>query len=466
MPDSNVQPLDPVIPDPSTNSTSPLPGPVIHRSPFRIVTPLLVGGLIIILVIILYFVLRHFNVFPLINSLPATPTPTTITVWGLNDPPQILEPLIVQFEQANPHLNVEYVQETLTDYRQRLAIGINQGQGPDVFTFHHSWVPMLSSLLSPMPAEVAQNLNPQTTYYPALLQPLTTSSGLVGLPLSADALGLFYNKTLFESAGLTPPTDWEELRTSAKALTVAIDEQITQSGIALGTTNNIDFWPDIIGLLMLQQGVELHRPDTQLGQNTLRFYTNFVLQDRVWDPAMPPSTYAFANGTTAMMIAPSFQTQNVLSINPNLNFAIAPVPQLYGTTTHWATFWAWGVSGKTSRVNQQAAWQFLQYLSQKEVLRQHHAQSFTNTNFGFAFPRQDMADQLTTSPYVSYISQAMPTARTWYLNAGTKDFGLNDSTIEVYKGIIDAIIEGVPPAEAVKAAPGQLDQIMAQYRLR
>src|SRR5690606_24108523 len=135
-------------------------------------------------------------------------------------------------------IKVEYIQENLTDYRQRLTAAIQSGQGPDVFVYHHSWVPMLVSLLSTMPSGVSQNLLPETVYYPSLLQPLSTRSGLVGLPLTADVLGLYYNKTMFDSAGLAPPSDWEALRTTAKNLTLTVDGRLERAGIALGTTNN------------------------------------------------------------------------------------------------------------------------------------------------------------------------------------------------------------------------------------
>jgi multiple sugar transport system substrate-binding protein len=39
-----------------------------------------------------------------------------------------------------------------------------------------------------------------------------------GMPFAASTRVLFYNKTLFDKAGLTPPTDWSELAADAEAL--------------------------------------------------------------------------------------------------------------------------------------------------------------------------------------------------------------------------------------------------------
>lgn len=47
----------------------------------------------------------------------------------------------------------------------------------------------------------------------------TYDGKLYGLAPGVNALALFYNKDIFEQAGLEPPTTWEELRETAKKLT-------------------------------------------------------------------------------------------------------------------------------------------------------------------------------------------------------------------------------------------------------
>jgi ABC-type glycerol-3-phosphate transport system substrate-binding protein len=137
MLDSNAQLNSPVPPPVNTTPDSPL-NPVIRTSPFRFVTPLIITVVLVLLVAGLLLLLKRFNLLPFFTSTSNPPTPTTITMWGINDKPETLQPLIDSFQQANPDLKVNYVQESLTDYRQRLTTATTRGQGPDLFVFHHS----------------------------------------------------------------------------------------------------------------------------------------------------------------------------------------------------------------------------------------------------------------------------------------------------------------------------------------
>ena len=47
----------------------------------------------------------------------------------------------------------------------------------------------------------------------------TYEGEVYGLQPTANTLGLFYNKSLLEEAGIEPPTTWDELKAAAKALT-------------------------------------------------------------------------------------------------------------------------------------------------------------------------------------------------------------------------------------------------------
>ncbi|TPX01019.1 extracellular solute-binding protein, partial [Schumannella luteola] len=64
---------------------------------------------------------------------------------------------------------------------------------------------------------------------------------IYGFPRQAYALGLQYNRDLFEQAGLdpdSPPTTWEEVREDAKI----IAEKTGKAGYATMTQNNTGGW--------------------------------------------------------------------------------------------------------------------------------------------------------------------------------------------------------------------------------
>lgn len=455
-------------PSTATPPTQKTPPPIpVKKSPLRFVIPLLV---ILILGGLIYFALTRL--FPGVldrdtTTDPETRPPIELTYWGLWEPAHIMNDIITDFNLTHPHIVVNYQQQSITDYRERLQSALQSGSGPDIFRYHLTWVPMLGNSLATAPNNIISADEFNQTFYPSASEWLKTSQGIVGIPLMFDGLGLFYNRDIFEAAGLSPPSTWEELRRTANQLTIKTSAgNIQRSGIALGTTGNIDHWSDILGLMLLQNGANPAMPNTQSGQGAITFYTIFSTRDRIWDETLPNSTYAFAIERAAMILAPSWHAHEILESNAEIRFAIAPVPQLPDTNITWASYWAEGVSAQTSRDKQQAAWELLQFLSSKETLRQFYTRASQERLFGEPFSRVDLADQLLSDPYVgAYISTA-PQAQTWFLNDRTFDNGLNDRIIKYYEDAINAVNEGTPPAQALETTEQGINQIFSQFNLR
>lgn len=152
-------------------------------------------------------------------------------------------------------------------------------------------------------------------------------------------------------------------------------------------------------------------------------------------------------------------------MNPNLSFAIAELPQLPNTQIGWASVWSDGVASGANPTTKEAAWKFLTYLNQKETLRSWYASASKQRLFGEIFARKDMADQLSTDPFVSaYLKQA-GNAKTWYLNSQTYDNGPNDKIIKYYEDAVNAVIKGESAKQALATAQAGVAQVISQYKL-
>jgi multiple sugar transport system substrate-binding protein len=444
----------------------------IKKSPFRFL-PLILG--VFALLGAVWFIATR--VLGLGGSTPQQPTTTTttpspkaqakttVTYWGLWEATPVMEEVLKDFQTKNPTIQVSYVQQSPQEYRERLQDAIRRGQGPDLFRFHASWVPMLRSNLAAAPASVITPADFDKTYYPVASQQLKSTAGIVGIPLMYDGLALYYNTEMLETAGISPPTTWSEVETAAKKLVVRPGAgTLERAGIALGSATNVDNFSDILGLLILQNGGDPSLPNSKLVADSVRYYTNFVKTLRVWDETLPNSTHAFATEKAAMMIGPSWRAFEVKSLNPSLQFAIAPVPQLPGTKIGWASYWAEGVS-KSSK-NQDAAWKLLSYLSSSEVLQKLHGTAATKTPrlFGEIYPRTDMAGLLASDPYAGAYLNDAPTATTWWMNSRTFDNGINDRIIKYYEDVINAVLKGTStPEDALPTAAQGVQQILQQY---
>ncbi|AKM80980.1 MAG: hypothetical protein UT13_C0001G0016 [Candidatus Pacebacteria bacterium GW2011_GWF2_38_9] len=398
----------------------------------------------------------------------ATTQITTVTYWGLWEDSQILKQVIADFESKNPSIKIDYRKQSHQDYRERLQQAIDSGNGPDIFRYHVSWVPMLSTSLAAMPSSVMSLTEYKQIFYPVASTNLQVGGQIVGIPMMYDGLALFYNKEMLKTANLDVPTTWAELRTAANRLTVPSNlnerrsDNITRAGLAIGNAGNVDNFSDILALLIIQNGGNPANANSQYVKDAITFYTNFVKQDKVWSDRLANSTTAFARGDVAMILAPSWRVHEVKNLNPNLDFAVARVPQLdTENPASWATFWAEGVSAKSK--NKDAAWAFLKYLSTPEVLRKFYNDASQYRAFGEVYPRTDMASELQSSELVgAYLADA-PIAKSWYMSSFTHDNGLNDQIIKYYEDAINAVLSSTSVEKALETAATGVTSVISKY---
>ena len=396
-----------------------------------------------------------------------TPFPTqktTLTYWGLWETESVMADTIAKFEASNPTIDVQYQQQSATQYRERLQDALQKGTGPDIFRFHVSWVPMLKSQLTAVPSSVISPQVVATEYFPVVQSSLVQNGALLGVPLMYDGLALFYNTKMLQTATITPPTTWTELEAAAKTLTISTNGVMSRAGAALGNTSNVDHFSDILGLLILQNGGDPSKPTDPRTQEAVQFYTNYFTTAKVWDASLPASTQAFATEKVAMILAPSWRAFEIRAANPTLEFGIAPSPQLPGSNTTWASFWVEGVA-KSSK-NQEAAWKFLSFLTQQDSLESFANQAATKTPrlFGPIFPTRTMAATLAADPYTGAFVADAAGAKSWYLSSRTFDNGINDRIIKYYEDMVNALLTGSSEvATLAQTAELGVTQVLQQF---
>jgi len=402
----------------------------------------------------------------------AVPGGTTITWWGLWEDQTAVAPLISAYQSQHPNVKITYIRQSQQDYRERLTSALAKGAGPDIFSFHNSWVPMFKNDLDTLPTSVINASDYAKIFYPIASSDLTGGSGIVGIPLEYDALSLYINTDIFDKAGKTPPTTWDDLRVLARELTVKDDQGvITQSGVALGRTENVDHWPEILALLMLQNGVDLGNPTGLAAEGALTFFTLFSVTDGVWDATLPPSTQAFAAGKLAMYFGPSWRAFEIAQANPNLKFKTVPMPQLPKDNPKepditYATYWVEGVGARSQSKAQ--AWDFLKFLSTQDSLQKLYTAESQTRSFGEPYPRLDMAGLLSAHPILGPIISQAPGAKSWYLDSRTFDgpTGINSQMINYFGDAVNALVAGNTTAmTALQTAATGVQQVLTQYQL-
>jgi multiple sugar transport system substrate-binding protein len=398
----------------------------------------------------------------------------TLTYWGLWEPDSVMRPILDEFEAAHPKIKVQYVKQSPQEYRERLQSSLSQGKGPDIFRIHNTWVPMFSQFLSPVPSSVYSTSDYDKFFYPTTRKDLISGSNYVAVPLMIDGLGMYVNNDLFKQAGISIPKNWDDLRTAALVMSKCRSESgaclnnslVEVSGIAMGSTENVDHWQDIIAVLMLQNNVNLNKPDSPsptAAEDVISYFNSFNKTYHIWNPNLPSSTTQFINGKLAIYFAPSWRVFEIMQANPNLNFEIYPIPQVPIDPVRnekpitWASYWAEAVNSKTK--NSAQSWELLKYLSSPEVLTKLYEKAVSSPRqFGEPYSRTDMAGLIQDSKYVGpYITQA-PSAVSWYIASQTYD-GQTGINSKLSTAFASALSKGT----SVQALSQEINKILSQY---
>ena len=322
----------------------------------------------------------------------ATPTPATLEFWSVFDDSDVFDPLIKQYKEVSPNITINYSKKNIASYEQDLVNALATGRGPDIFSIHNTWLPKHENKLAPALEAIISAKRFGELFVDVASQDFISGGKVYALPLTVDTLALFYNKDLFNSAGIaTAPQTWTEFNSAVEKLTRRDNKNnILQSGAALGTAKNINRSTDILMALMLQSGAKMindthdqaafdqdvttQGDNFNPGRQALIFYTNFAspgLKVYTWNQYQNYSIDAFVEGKVAMMLSYNYQLPLIKARAAHLEMAMAPLPQISKTSKKvtFANYWAQAV-GRSSK-NQVEAWKFLAWLASPEISRQY-----------------------------------------------------------------------------------------------
>ena len=287
----------------------------------------------------------------------------------------------------------------------------------------------------------------------------TVTDQVYGLPLSVDTLSLYYNRDLFNNAGITsPPAYWNrEFQQDVKKLTKQDNRgQIVQSGVALGGSGNIERASDILSVLMMQNGTEMMNDNGTVkfhvqpenfkdknynpGLDALRFYTDFsnpAKEVYSWNKTMDNSLDLFTQGKLAMMFGYAYMLPQIKADAPKLNFSIAPLPQIEGNpqSINFANYWVESVSKKSK--NMETAWDFVQFAAKADQAKLYLEKAVKPTAL------RSLVDEETEDQDIGVFAGQLLTAQSWYKG--------NDANAAeaIMKEMIDNVVAGTGEMENI-----------------
>lgn len=415
-------------------------------------------------------------------------TPVNLNYWVVFNEPGDFSEAINAFRLQYPHINITVKKIRIEEYEDSLLRALAEGNGPDIVSLHNTWLREYKDALSPLPASITlpvTEVSGRTTRIVLRTAPSLTlrelrnnfvdvavddsiiDEKIYGLPLSLDTLVLFYNRTLLNQANIpTPPGTWSEFKEAVKALTLQDrNGNIIQAGVPLGTSRNINRAPDILAVLMMQNGTEMINGDRAAfnsvpdavkdrsvfpGRDALTFYTDFASPAKevyAWNEKLPESLNAFTSQKSAFLFGYAYHLPSIRSLAPGMDLGIAKLPQISAGSkpVNFANYWIESVTKQSKYQNE--AWSFLQFAASGANVK-----SFLNRVQKPTALRALIAEQRQDDILVSFADEVL-TAQSWY--RGKKPAAAE----EAFRVMIDQVARGEKtPEEAINLAAQKVNE--------
>ena len=183
-----------------------------------------------------------------------TGPPATISysIWG--DPQEIKnqQAIVDAFHVANPNITVNVDVSDWEPYWDKLQTGLAGGAAPDVFAMDGPLFPDYQSrdVLLDLKPYIDRDGYDLGQLADQAVADFTTPDGQFGLPRDLNVVALYYNKKMFDAAGLPYPDDtwdWAKLVEVAKKLTLkGANGKVSQWGLYTETTDMENYWSELV----------------------------------------------------------------------------------------------------------------------------------------------------------------------------------------------------------------------------
>jgi multiple sugar transport system substrate-binding protein len=210
---------------------------------------------------------------------PAAPEKQVVT-FTMYGHPGMVEEMVPLFNAANPDVEVRFERSEGQGYWEKLAASVAGGAAWDAFRGDQlralNWGPknVIADLTSFMDADTKYQKN---DYLPGILDVYRYGGKLYGVPTWCLTMWMFYNKNLFDEAGVPYPTDnttWDEYVEMAKKLTKTEGGRITQYG-----TNGWEWWTFPVAQVVWSNGGGFYYNNDMTGIDIGNPKTAEALQD-------------------------------------------------------------------------------------------------------------------------------------------------------------------------------------------
>lgn len=310
----------------------------------------------------------------------------TLTVWimeGTNpDAGPFFDEVATAFEEkTGATLDVQF--QPWASAHDKFTTAIAGGTTPDVAEVGTTWTPEFAEAGALVDlTDKVEDAGLADDLVSGLQEAGTVDGSLYGMPWYAGVRAFVYRTDLFEQAGLTPPTTWDELKETALALKAAYPD-VTAWPIAGDSQYGVmPFIWGAGGEVAEQDGdAWTSGIDSDAAREGVEFYTGMATEEGVSTAAA--TTWketdllkAFEQGSAAMMITGSWTPKTILTDAPDLAGKIGAFPVPGKTEGLSGSFLGGSHLGIFSESDKQdLAWEFVQMMTTGELAERWAAEA-------------------------------------------------------------------------------------------
>jgi len=300
------------------------------------------------------------------------PASIEYAIWG--DPAEIdsQTKLVESFEAVNPTIDVKVTVADWDSYWEKLLTGLAGGAAPDVFAMDGPLFPDYQARdvlldLQPFIDRDAYDLGQLADQGVGVFK--TAEGEQFGLPRDLNVVVLYYNKKMFDAAGIPYPDDtwdWAKLVAVGKQLTLDTnsDGTVDQWGLYTETSDMENYWLSLVW----QNGGDFFAADgkstaltTAESAGGLQFLQDLIYKDKILaEPAIFADLGdAFEQGLAAMEVNGSWLVPTHQAAG--IELGIAPIPS--GPAGRFTTVNPTGAVVYKGTKAPDAAWEYAKYLA-------------------------------------------------------------------------------------------------------
>jgi sn-glycerol 3-phosphate transport system substrate-binding protein len=420
-----------------------------------------------------------------IGAIDKPSKPVEVTFWHAmtraNE--DELKKLTAQFNASQSDVHVSLVNQTsYADTFTKYKAGLGSGDLPDLVQIEDIGLQLMIDSGSVLPAQscvdathydLSDHVKRVTDYY-------TVGGVLWPIPFNVSNPVLYYDRALFEKAGLdpdSPPKTFDEVRAASKAI---VDSGAAKAGIALKLDPWIlEQWLALAGNPYVNNGNGRDRRATATSFDDttgLAIFTWFddMVKDGLAitaDRSGFDNLFAVGNGNAAMTIETSAALGTITQVFSQGDYAhvklgVAPMPGPVGDGGVLVGGAALYISNRSDNAAQEGAWRFASFLDEAA------SQADWAAGTGYVPIRRSAV----TLPAITALWRSNPAYKVAYdqLLSGANNDATAGPVIGDYAGVRDAVLDGlqrmltqhVAPKDALAGAAKAADEAIKRFDAR